>query len=98
MKKKLKKTMLNLLIVIIYISSDKNNNRHTFEVCLFDDNRDFLTSEMQTHQMTNGIENFMLNNKTEFALRLLNELESNSDILFEIPEYILEAFRWIDAS
>ena len=52
---------------------------------------------MQTPQMTNGIDNFMLNNKTEFALRLLNELESNSDILFEIPEYILEAFRWIDA-
>lgn len=81
----------------IYISSDRDDNRYTFEVCLFNDNRDFLINKMQTPQMTNGIDNFMLNNKTEFALRLLNELESNSDILFEIPEYILEAFRWIDA-
>jgi len=81
----------------IYVSSDKDDNRYTFEVCLYGDNKDFLTSKMETPQMTNGIKNFMLSNKTEFALRLLNQLEDNSDNNFQIPEYILEAFRWIDA-
>lgn len=39
---------------------------------------------------------FMLNNKAEFALRLLEMLDSSDKLQdFVIPEYIKEAVEWV---
>ena len=47
--------------------------------------------------MSNGMLNFMLNNKAEAALRLLEHMEKidyKNDFL--IPKYIQDAIEWID--
>lgn len=76
----------------INVFSDSDNLRYTFEVCLFNDNTDYLREYSITH--SKDILKFMLNNKSESAYRLLEKLEKNSNN-FQIPKYIVDAIEWI---
>ena len=76
----------------IKIFSDKNNENNTFEVCIYNSNKDFIEEAELTS--SNDKMNFMLREKAEFALRLLEKLEE-SDEEFEIPQYISEVIEWV---
>lgn len=76
----------------INIYSDDDNSRYTFEVCLFNDNKEFIN----TNSITKAEDKlkFMLNNKSESAYRILELLEKKSDD-FKVPKYIKDAIEWI---
>lgn len=76
----------------IKIFSDNDNNRYTFEICLYEDNKDYLLKNKITN--VRDIKKFMLNNKSESAFRILEQLEINND-QFNIPSYIKDAIEWI---
>ena len=74
---------------------DANEENYTFEVSLYNTNKDFFEENIKTNNMVNGVDEFMLSNKTDAALRTLEELEINTNVKFTIPEYIKEAIQWI---
>ena len=76
----------------IQIFSDNDNENNTFEVCIYNNNKEFIEERKLTS--SNDKLNFMLREKAEFALRLLEELEG-SDEEFEIPQYISEVIEWV---
>ena len=76
----------------INVFSDTDNSRYTFEVCLFNDNQAYINNNNIT-QATDKL-NYMLNNKSESAYRLLEALEKDTNN-FKIPKYIEDAFKWI---
>ena len=76
----------------INIYSDDDNSRYTFEVCLFNDNKEFINTNSITK--TEDKLKFMLNNKSESAYRILELLEKKSDD-FKVPKYIKDAIEWI---
>ena len=77
----------------IKVYSDSNNDRHTFEVCLYEDNKDLFENKMELTTSSDKLK-FMINNKAESAYRILKELE-NSKITIKIPNYIKDALEWI---
>lgn len=77
----------------IKIYSDVDNERHTFEVCLYQDNEKLFVNEIKLTTSNDKLK-FMLNNKAESAYRILKELE-NSNINIKIPNYIKDALGWI---
>lgn len=77
----------------IKVYSDSNNDRHTFEACLYEDNKDLFENKIKLTTSSDKLK-FMLNNKAESAYRILKELE-NSDINIKIPNYIKDALEWI---
>lgn len=76
----------------IHVFSDHDNERNTFEVCIFKDNVDYINNSNITESKDK--QKFMLNNKAEFAYRLLKILKEDSRN-FKIPQYILDAIEWI---
>ncbi len=44
--------------------------------------------------MSNGLHSYMVNNKVEFAMRLLEKMESEN-YQIQIPDYIAEGMEWI---
>lgn len=77
----------------IRVFADANNQRHTFEICVYQDNREICDSEFSSCRKTLTVEEFMLANKTDAAFALL---ENHSDTLVP-PNYIKEAVEWIRA-
>ncbi|CKB14885.1 ATP-dependent nuclease [Streptococcus pseudopneumoniae] len=78
----------------IKVSSDLDNDNRTFEICIYNNNKDLLDSFGLTK--SKDLLGYMLREKTEFALRLLEKMETDyrSDE-FIIPDYIEEAIEWI---
>ena len=83
----------------IKVFSDIDEENYTFEVCLYNNNKDFFENNIKKPQMRNGVLNYMLNEKSEAAFRLL-EFMQNSDYKnnFVVPEYIKDAIIWIDTN
>ncbi len=77
----------------IRIFSDGENERYTFEVCLYKDNQEICDAEFQTPKRRLSSLNYMLKNKAEAAYALLK----NRAGTLVVPPYIQEANRWIDA-
>lgn len=73
--------------------SDENNDRYTFEVCLFNDNQEWL--EKNRISRSEDIQSFLLNQKAEAAYRISSKLSCENESEFIIPKYIKEAFEWI---
>lgn len=83
----------------ILIKCDQNIENFTFEVCLYEKNKDTLKgisdckprthAEYRGSPMTKGLA-FMLKNKTESALKITKDYES---VL--LPEYIKEGLEWL---
>ena len=78
----------------IKVSSDLDNANRTFELCIYNNNKDLLDSFGLTK--SKDLLGYMLREKAEFALRLLEKMETDhrSDE-FIIPDYIKEAIEWI---
>ena len=76
----------------IRIFSEVNNSRYTFEVCIYEDNKEICDEEFTTPRRKLQIIDFMLENKTEAAYRLLK----NRANTLVVPDYIQKAIKWID--
>lgn len=74
----------------IDIFSDPDNNNYTFEICIYNSNQQILKNLISAK----NILKFMLDNKAEFSLRVLEILYENSSN-FIIPEYIEDAIEWV---
>ena len=78
----------------IRICSDDNKENNTFEICVFNENQNFF----DIHKITksDGVLDYMLNNKAEAAFRLLNLLQDENVAKdFTIPKYIKDTIEWI---
>ncbi len=74
----------------ISVFSDRDPNRNTFEVCLYQDNEVFCDGLFAEGRKTLTVEEYMLKNKTEAAFNIL----VNMDEGFIVPEYIKSAIEW----
>lgn len=79
----------------IKIFTDSSSEKYTFEVSLYKENSDFYEKKFATPQMSNGVLSYLLNNKSESALRLLKYYTRNNENTFNIPSYIKDAVEWI---
>lgn len=75
----------------IKIFSDANNNRYTFEICVYEDNKVICDTLFGTSRKTLSVQDYMLNNKADVAFELLDK-KSND---LTVPKYIEEAITWI---
>ncbi|MFT7381464.1 MAG: putative ATP-dependent endonuclease of OLD family [Roseivirga sp.] len=75
------------------ISADQNDERYTFEVSLYQDNKAICDAMFGPGRTTLTVLEYMLQNKAECALRLLEEKAEE----LVIPKYIQKAIVWISA-
>ncbi len=75
------------------IFADQGHQRNTFEVCVYQDNQDFCDGLFAEGRKTLTVQEWMLKNKAEAALKILENI--NGD--FQVPEYIGKAIQWINA-
>lgn len=75
----------------IDIFSDNDNDRSTFEICLYQDNKVICDELFAEGRRTLTVQDYMLGNKTDAAFELL--LNKSGDIT--VPLYIQEAIEWI---
>jgi predicted ATP-dependent endonuclease of OLD family len=76
----------------IMISSDTDNQRYTFEVCVYEDNQEICNILFNTPHRKVSIQQYMLSNKAEAAYELLCNNADNIDV----PPYIEDSIKWID--
>ncbi|WP_042253132.1 ATP-dependent nuclease [Leuconostoc mesenteroides] len=92
----------------IQLFSDCDDNRWTFEVCLYDVNNDFYETEFRKYCgiSKKSVLEYMIGDKnkksskghkSESAFSLLKMLESDTDFAksYVIPDYINKAIEWI---
>ncbi|MCV2422726.1 AAA family ATPase [Paucibacter sp. DJ4R-1] len=77
----------------IQVFADPNNARHTFEVCMYQDNRVVCEELFSTGRKTLTVEDYMLKNKTDAAFQLLEK----KGAALAAPDYIQQAVAWIRA-
>lgn len=75
----------------IKIFSDEDNDRYTFEVCLYQDNIEICDTLFGVGRRTLSVQEYMLKNKANCAYELL--AQDASDVVS--PNYIKEAIEWI---
>jgi len=75
----------------VKVFADHDDSRHTFEVCLYEDNRNVCARAFASGRKTLSVQDYMLHNKSEAAFQLLKH---NADELSP-PDYIREAIEWI---
>ncbi|RXG18307.1 putative ATP-dependent endonuclease of OLD family [Leeuwenhoekiella aestuarii] len=76
----------------IGIFADKNDNRYTFEVCIYQDNIDICEDLFSAKRRKLTVQEYMLKDKAEVAYQLLENKSSE----LNIPQYIDRAFEWIN--
>ena len=74
----------------IAVFADAHNERYTFEVCVYNDNKTLCDEMFSPRVRTLTVQDYMLNNKSEAAYQLML-----SDKAIIIPQYIQEAIEWI---
>lgn len=75
----------------ISVFYDKDPNRSTFEICMYQDNITLCDTLFKTPRRKLPIQEYMLKNKTDTAYALLKD---NS--IITIPSYIEDALKWIN--
>jgi putative ATP-dependent endonuclease of OLD family len=75
----------------IKIFADRDSQRYTFEVCIYDDNVKVCEAEFGKGRKTLTVRDYMLNNKTDAAFHLLDKRAGD----LVVPDYIQEAIAWI---
>lgn len=75
----------------IKIFSDKNNNRQTFEIALYQDNQGICDELFSPGRRTLSVQDYMLQNKADVAFELLDK---KADSIVP-PSYIVDAIEWI---
>lgn len=69
------------------VFSDSSAERYTFEVCLYNDNKDALDRLFHEHE---SALDYMLEHKAEAAYQILS-----SGVKLNVPQYIREAIEWL---
>ncbi len=77
----------------IQVFADLDNNRHTFEVCMYKDNQAACEDLFAAGRKTLSVEEYMLKNKTDAAFQLLEK----KGTALVAPSYIQQAVAWIRA-
>jgi putative ATP-dependent endonuclease of OLD family len=77
----------------IKVFADADNARHTFEVCMYEDNKEICDSQFLADRKTLTVQDYMLKNKTDAAFHLLDK--KGEELV--APRYIQEAVAWIRA-
>lgn len=72
------------------VFADKDNNRSTFEICLYEDNKAICDERFGSNNRRLSPQQWMLNNKAEAALELLEHHKAD----LNVPAYISEAMEW----
>jgi putative ATP-dependent endonuclease of the OLD family len=75
----------------IKVFADENNNNTTFEKCIYSNNQAICDKLFSSNHKSLNTQDFMLKNKTDAALKLLN---TSSELV--VPEYIKKAIEWIN--
>jgi predicted ATP-dependent endonuclease of OLD family len=75
----------------ISVYADRDNTRNTFEVCVYQDNKEICDDLFSGGRIQLEPQEYMLKNKTTAAFRLLDE--KAGEII--VPAYIREAIEWI---
>lgn len=78
----------------IQIFFDKDENRSTFEICIYQDNK-IMCDEVFTGLKKNTPLEFMLANKADSAFRIASKCDEEA-LKLNVPEYIKEAIAWIN--
>ena len=73
----------------IKIFFESDNSKRTFEIILYEDNKR-LCDALFVNSSVDNAQNYMLNNKTEAAYKLLSQNEP-----INVPDYIKRAINWI---
>ena len=74
------------------VFGDRDNSRHTFEICIYQDNTALCDEVLAAPRRILPIQQYMLDNKTEAAYALLNDGRE-----LTVPTYIREALEWLVA-
>lgn len=74
------------------VFADQNEERHTFEVCLYQDNQAFCDGQFQEGRRTLTVQDWMLKNKAEASLKILENMVES----FQVPQYIRDAIQWLN--
>jgi len=77
----------------IQVFADPDNARHTFEVCMYQDNQEACEELFAAGRKTLSVEDYMLKNKTDAAFQLLEK----KGVTLAAPGYIQQAVAWIKA-
>jgi putative ATP-dependent endonuclease of OLD family len=77
----------------IRVFADTNDARHTFEVCMYEDNKHICNGQFLADRKTLTVQDYMLKNKTDAAFQLLEKRGAK----LVAPKYIQEAVVWIRA-
>ncbi|MNQ91468.1 hypothetical protein D3C85_1068520 [compost metagenome] len=77
----------------IQVFADADNSRHTFEVCIYQDNQTVCEDLFAAGRKTLSVEEYMLKNKTDAAFQLLEK----KGAALAAPGYIQQAVAWIRA-
>lgn len=77
----------------IQIFADEDNSRHTFEICMYQDNKTICDNEFSAGRVKLTVQEFMLRNKTDAAFTLLEKRGAE----LVPPAYIKKAVQWIRA-
>lgn len=75
----------------ISIFSDTDNNRKTFEICLYEDNIKLCEELFKNGRKTKTVQEYMLDNKANAAFEILDK--KSEEII--APKYIKDAIEWI---
>jgi len=75
----------------IQVFADPDNARHTFEVCIYQDNQIACDELFAAGRKTLSVEEYMLKNKTDAAFQLLEK----KGAALAAPGYIQQAVEWI---
>lgn len=76
----------------IKVFSDVDNERYTFEVCMYGDNKALCEALFAPGRKTLSVQDYMLKNKVTVALALLRQDAGK----LTPPKYCEEAFEWIN--
>jgi predicted ATP-dependent endonuclease of OLD family len=75
---------------IIRLFSDTDNNRYTFEITIYLDNKEICDSLFGPSRRALNVQEYMIKNKAEAAFALLT-----NNTKLNVPEYIKKAIEWI---
>ena len=77
----------------IQVFADPDNARHTFEICMYQDNQAACEDLFAAGRKKLSVEDYMLKNKTDAAFQLLEK----KGAALAVPGYIQQAVAWIRA-
>lgn len=77
----------------VRIYAELDNARYTFEVCMYEDNKAVCNELFSGGNIQSTPQEYMLNHKTNSALKLL--LHDQTTLV--VPKYIQEAIEWLNA-